>query len=169
MPLPDNPVVQAVSAGVVPAVSGPAAGGNPILDEIANANEALIASGLDLYQSVDGQTAVLFNPKMVSGDEIAAADQSGQLAAVAVPFEQVVLGMTGQEMPAASTGKPVAQPPPIKGTPEGFVSPGAATRGPGRVTQSLMKQRLKNLSGGPESGPSPGAGRIVNGIERGAV
>jgi hypothetical protein len=130
----------------------------------------LTRAGFGFYQSLDGQTGVVFNMLYVHPEELKAADAAGQLKKIAPDYDSVhhSISKSGRAHPALSgapvpTGlkaAPVPQPPQMSQEPP----PTANVPPPSAAAQkSLMGARIGNLAqGSPTSGPVPGAGRLLN-------
>lgn len=171
--LPDDllriPAFQAVVAGSPGAFSAVLSQfeKRPEAKIIAANSDGLMKAGFGLYRSLDGQTGVVFNQLFVSPDEIKGADAAGQLATIAPPFDQLNMevGQAGANNPVLAEGA----------RPEGFAAGMAApSAGPIEVSppaaaaqKSFATKRANNMQlGGPTSGASPGAGRLLNAILR---
>lgn len=161
------PAIQGLIAGQPGAVSAPIAEfakrGEAKL--VVEHKDALLKAGMGLYRSLDGQTGVIFNQLYVNPEEIKQADQAGQLLEVAPPFDVVnqalskaglahpVLSHSGEAPPAAA-GAPIPTPPQASAAPI-----------PASAQRKTQAARLANLApGGPTTGASPGAGRLLNAI-----
>jgi hypothetical protein len=112
-----------------------------------------------------GDLGVLFNRMAISDQEIMEADKAGKLIDIAPPFDVVntETSKAGQKHPILSaknpTGLKTAPVPSLTPPPIAPVEPAP----PVSSKQAVQKnQALK--PGGPTSGPSPGAGRILNNI-----
>lgn len=166
--LPDEliqiPAMQAVVAGSPGAFSAVLSQfeKRPEAKIIASNRDNLMKAGFGLYRSLDGQTGVVFNQLFVSPDEVKAADQAGELAAIAPPFDQL-----NMEVGQAGAANPVLA---ESARPEGFKAGAAApATGPAPMPASAQKsvatKRANNLQlGSPTSGPVPGEGRLLNTI-----
>lgn len=172
--LPDDlvriPAMQAVMAGSPGAFSAVLSQfeKRPEAKIIAANSDDLMKAGFGLYRSLDGQTGAVFNQLFVSPDEIKAADAAGQLATIAPPFDQLNMevGQAGANNPVLAEGA----------RPEGFAAGMAApAAGPielaspnppsASAQKSFATKRANNMQlGGPTSGASPGAGRLLNTI-----
>lgn len=169
--LPDDllqiPAMQAVVAGSPGAFSAVLSQfeKRPEAKIISANKDGLMKAGFGLYRSLDGQTGVVFNQLFLSPDEIKSADAAGQLATIAPPFDQLNMEVSG-----AGADNPVL----AEGArPEGFAAGMAApAAGPIEVSppaaaaqKSFATKRANNMQlGGPTSGASPGAGRLLNNI-----
>lgn len=170
--LPDDllqlPVVQSLLAGSPPAVSAP-------LQEFSKRGEAkviadnaptLMKAGMGFYKSLDGATGVIFNQMYVHGEEIKQADAAGKLQEVAPPYDAVegAVSKSGLAHPALSGKTPAA--PANAAIPTPPQAAQAPMQGmPASAQRKLATARVKNLDpGGPTSGASPGAGRLLNSI-----
>lgn len=174
--LPDEliqlPAMQAILAGKPAAVSAP-------IDDFAKRPEgALILknieplknAGFGMYRSLAGNLGVIFNSMHIHGNEIQAADKAGKLLDVAPPFDTVseMIAKSGANHPILTAGKPTGvKSAPMPETPQMSASV-PATQPAG--AKSRVVSRNKNLQlGSPTSGPSPGAGRLLNSILKGVV
>lgn len=165
------PAIQGLIAGEPGAVSVP-------IEEFSKRSEAkllveqkdsLMKAGMGFYRSLDGDTGVVFNRLYVNGEQIKQADQAGQLQEVAPPFDAVnqALAKAGLAHPALSSEGPPAGAPqaPIPTPPQASGAPMPAS-----AQRKLATARVANLApGGPTSGASPGAGRLLNSILKPAI
>lgn len=175
--LPDEvlqiPAIQGLITGEPAAVSAPLKefSKRGEAEVIAKNSQSLMKAGMGFYRSLDGQIGVVFNQMYLPGETLKQADQAGKLLEVAPPFDTVneALGKTGLAHPALASGGPPAGPavsgPPE--TPQAAQAPmqaGAAPL-PASAQRKLMSARVTNMQqGSPTSGPSPGAGRLLNSI-----
>lgn len=180
------PALQALIAGSPAALSFNQGFGNlPEAKEIAKHKDALLAAGIGFYRSLSGDLGVMFNQFHINGKDLQAADKQGKLLDVAPPFTQVndEVAKSGDQNPilsaqgvpkafadAKSTLEPpqsasgATPPPTVSANPAGASGPSAATE------NQLTSARLKALTpGGPTSGMSPGAGRVLNAIYKPVV
>lgn len=162
--LPDTllqmPVFQGLFAGQPPAVSIKFAefGQLPESATISKNKDGLIAAGINFYSNLAGDAGVLFNSRFISGEEIKAADASGELAGIAPPFAEV-----SQQIAASGEANPVLQAP-AEAMPPATVQP-AMPAPPAGVQKKVATARLKAAQpGAPSSGPRPGAGRLLASI-----
>jgi len=167
------PAIQAVFAGSPPAVSAPIAefAKVPEAKLIVKHKDQLLAAGMGFYKSLAGDTGVLFNQLHVHGDDLKAADQAGQLAQIAPSFDQINMAVakSGANHPVLNAKVPTgAKAPTPQAAPQinSPMAPQAAPKAPAAAAQrKLMTARVTNMQpGAPTSGPSPGAGRILNSI-----
>lgn len=171
--LPDEllqmPALQALFSGEPPAISAPLQefSKRPEAKLIVQNKDPLMEAGIALYRSLDGATGVIFNQFYVSPEDIKAADNAGRLAEIAPPFDAV-----STQVGQSGANNPVLRP---KQVPQGLatasISPPPQLPGPATAGQrQIVSQRAKNLStGGPTTGPKPGAGRLLNSLLRPAV
>lgn len=139
------PVVQAVALGQPPAIFATAEDKSPSIAILAKAAPALPKAGLALFSNK--KIGVLYNPQIVSTQEIAKAVRDDTIDTIAVPidmFEGAVAEIQGGGEPAApamgSAGVPVPSP---------------------KTGQKITTARLKNLQPStPTSGPKPGMGLL---------
>lgn len=142
---------------------------DPAAKLIVKNRDPLMRAGVGFYRSLDGQKGVVFNTLHISGDEVKAADQAGQLDAIAPPFAQV-----NAELAQSGAANPVLN----AQVPEGLAM-GAGTSGAAPMElesikpmaasaqKTLASKRANALTPqGPISGASPGSGRLVNAILR---
>lgn len=126
-------------------------------------------AGFGLYRSLDGSKGVLFNTLFVSPEEIQAADQSGQLEAIAPPFDELnaAIAQSGSANPVLQEG---ARPTGMKmgGTQPSSAMPmpaGSPKPMPSGAQKTLASKRAANMQlGAPTSGPEPGQGRLLNAL-----
>lgn len=151
--LREVPALQLLMNGSPPATFASRDAQFPELDVVAKHLKDLGKAGFGLYESRDGANIVMFNGLYVTPDELKAADEAGQLASVAVPYEEL---RSAFDQPSAPAGEPGAAPAPA--------APPVASGGPA-PQKSVTTARAKNISAGsPTSGPVPGQGRILNNI-----
>jgi hypothetical protein len=169
------PAVGALLAGSPPAVSMDikAMSGTPESRSIAKALPELMQAGLGLYKAKDGKTGVLFNQTRLHPQAVKAADKAGKLSEIAPSFEQVTakLAELGPEGHPALTAEPptgIAPPP----GPESPTPPQLATGmvPPAPVSKTMRSARVNAVQpGSPTSGPKPGAGRVINTLQKRVV
>lgn len=159
------PAFQALFAGQPPALSAPVADftKRPETKLVADNKSGLMKAGIGFYRSVGGDLGVVFNQMFVSGEELKAADAAGQLLEIAPPFDTVSASVAqsgannpvlNAQTPSGPRGAPVPTPPQSGGK-----SPSAASQ------RKVTAARVMNIQpGAPTSGPSPGAGRLLNSI-----
>lgn len=178
--LPDEvlqiPVMQGILAGIPPAVSAPLAEfeKRPEAKLIKDHFKGLQQHGIGLYRSLDGGIGVLFNQLKISGDQIKAADQGGQLLSLAPPWDEVnaSVGQSGGGNPVLAAGEPTGAattPPPVP--PQIASAPMAGGKPPSAAAQKKTQTaRLQSAQpGAPTSGPRPGSGRLLNSIMKPVV
>lgn len=165
--LNENPLIQAVTAGAPPAVSGSIEefSKRPETKLLTEHRDTLFEAGFGLYRSLDGGTGVLFNQRFINGEALKQADQAGQLQQVAPPFDTVEgeISKSGLKHPSLKppSGQAMAQPPPP--------AVASATSAPAPLPASAQRKgltaKISNVQpGSPTSGPVPGAGRLLNNI-----
>lgn len=176
--LPDEllqiPVFQALMSGAPGAVSAPIA----TLDKmpegkiISENAEALKQSGFGFYRALDKTTGVIFNGLFLAPEQLQQADQAGKLMEVAPAFSVVndAAAKAGAINPALTaqtpSGPPTAQPPVPPQSSSGMLPKPA----PASAHTKAASARLKNLApSSPTSGPTPGRGRILDGLLRPAL
>lgn len=140
------PVVQAVSTGQPPAIFATANDKSPSIALLSKAAPALPQAGLGLYSNK--KVGVLFNPQLISAQDIAKAVRDGTIDKIAVPidmFEGAVAEIQGAAPEAAAPAGAAGVP-----------APSAKTN------QKINTARLKNLApAAPTQGGKPGQG-ILN-------
>lgn len=148
------PVVQAVALGQPPAIFATAEDKSPSIAVLAKAAPALPKAGLALFSNK--KIGVLYNPQIVSTQEIAKAVRDGTIDTIAVPidmFEGAVAEIQGggeQTALAAPSASGVPAPSPKAG-------------------QKITTARLKNLQPTtPTGGPKPGMG-LLNDLLKPAI
>ncbi len=162
------PAMQALFAGAPPALSASLAdfAKRPETKLITGNKEALMKAGIGLYRSLAGDTGVLFNQLHINGEDLIQADKEGRLLEVAPPFDSIneATSKSGDQNPVISAsvpGGPKTATPALPASP----SPSAGGNQPAAVETQTNAARIKNLSpGGPTTGMSPGAGRVLNTI-----
>ena len=127
--------------------------------------------GFGLYRSLGGR-GVIFNQMYVHPEDLKAADKAGKLAELAPDFDKVndSLGKAGLDHPALAReqtpGAFAAATP--QAPPQAGQFPMVASPQQGQAadaTKKIMAARLNAANpGAPTSGPSPGAGRLMNSI-----
>lgn len=152
----------------------------PVAKEIFDHKEDLLKAGFALYRSLSGDVGVIFNQLYLHPEELKAADQAGQLMQIAPPLGQLnhATGAAGRNHPIFShAGVPGGpKPAPMPQVPQsGMAQPAPIAAGPGPtmpadVQRQLLQAKLANIPlGAPTSGPSPGAGRILNTLQKPVV
>lgn len=146
------PEIAALLQGTPPAIWTTRGDPSPEVATVIENLDAMVASGFGFYGGKDGETTVLFNTQHVSPEEIQAADNKGKLREFATSFAELKADLA----PAGSAPEaPSAAAPPSMAA----ASPGAG------FDKRVATKRLKNIAvGSPTSGPSPGAGRLMNSI-----
>lgn len=164
----ENPVMQGLVAGAPPAVSAS-------IKDFQKREEAklfidnkdlLMQAGMGLYRSLDGGTGVIFNQRFLNGEALKQADQAGQLAQVAPPFDSVEgeISKSGLNHPSIRGG---AQPTGAASAPPPMVAPASAALPPPPASsqRKALTAQISNLQpGSPTSGPAPGAGNLLRSI-----
>lgn len=156
------PAFAGLLAGKPAAVWNEVGRADPVGALIVENQEALKSAGFGFYGSTDKKTSVLFNSEFISGDELKKADADGTLREVAVPLQELLSSyesVIGEGGGGAAEGlPPMAAPGPV------------ANPAPAGVQTRLGSARLRNLAtGGPTSGPSPGAGRLQNSLQKNVI
>jgi hypothetical protein len=160
--LPDDvlqiPAVYALLHGAPPAVYALKSAQTPDIQTIVKNAKSLEGAGFGFYPSKDGALTVLFNGAYVSPDSLKKADAEGKLTEVVPSFDEVQANFQ-----SAISGNPPEAGAALPGAP---IAPTSAGAPPSSRTQNtLATARVKNLqTGSPTSGPTPGAGRILNNI-----
>ncbi len=180
------PAIQALFAGAPPALSAPVkeftVGKRDEAKLIKENLPALQEAGMGFYQSINKHLGVIFNQLHVHLADLQAADKAGKLTQLAPDFDHI-----NHAVSKSGTQNPVLH---VRGVPGGFKSPtpqappqmapgapgqaegpsmappvSAGPPAPASVQRKLNNARLTNLQpGAPTSGPSPGAGRLLNAI-----
>lgn len=116
-PAPDagalpSPFADVVS-GSIPAVLIPAIPAHgkpdPVQEFAANRFGDLLQAGLDYHETKD-QSVVLFNPKVISAEKVAAADRDGTLGKIAQPVDDIAAPGAAPAPDAAAAPVPDAAP-----------------------------------------------------------
>lgn len=134
---------------------------------IEDNKDAIQRAGVGFYRSIAGDMGVLFNQLHMAGQDLIEADKGGRLLELAPAFDEVnqAVSTSGEGNPVLSAQVPGGAK--TANVPAPAPSPAPA---PASVQNKLTTARLKNMSpGSPTSGPSPGAGRILNNIMKSAV
>jgi hypothetical protein len=172
------PTFMALISGAPPALSARIGKGhddNPAFDVIRKHKGLLQQAGFGFYKSLSGNLGVIYNSLYVHPQDILAADKAGQLQHVAPPADAIhhAIGKSGLANPVLRVNQPPGAPaqqrsitPPQTASGMLPVPSEQATPGPSAGVQNKDQQaRLTSLkSGGPLTGPSPGAGRLLNNI-----
>lgn len=152
--LKEVPALQLLMNGSPPATFAARDAQFPELETVAKHIKDLGEAGFGVYGTQDGANIVVFNGLYVTPDELKTADEGGQLASIAVPYEELrsAFDAPGDAASAPADGSAVMAPP----MPSGGAAP---------PQKSVTTARAKNISAGsPTSGPVPGQGRILNNI-----
>lgn len=146
------PVVQAVSIGQPAAVSATEADqDNPTVALLAGAAQDLPAAGLGLF--ADEKVAILFNPEMISPQEIAQAVKDGSVDKVAIPLGTLEKAMNDLIAEDGAAAAPVAG-----------QAPGQPASG--TTVNKVNSARVQNLKPqAPTGGAKAGQG-IINDLTR---
>lgn len=177
------PSFMALIAGAPPALSARIGKGhddNPAFEVIKEHKELLQQAGFGFYKSLSGQFGVIYNSLYIHPEDILAADKAGQLQHIAPPSNAIhhAIGKSGLANPILRVQNPPGAPAQQKSTAPPQTASGLlpvpsqqATAGPSAGVQDRGQQaRLTALkAGGPLTGPSPGAGRLMNQILRPVV
>lgn len=135
---------------------------------IQSAIPFLQKAGIGTYRSLGGDLAVLFNQFYISGQELKQADQAGKLLEVAPAFDQVNQSISGLGADAHPSLKERQVPGALKTAPANPPQSASPVSTPPPSAEKDIKAqqaRMKNMQpGAPTSGPSPGAGRLLNNI-----
>jgi hypothetical protein len=165
--LPDEliqePVMQALMSGSPPAVSGDikALENSPFGKLVGKYAQVLNRAGMGFYRSQQGNIGAMFNQLYIQPEAIMEADQKGALQEIAPPISEVekALAADPSKNPVLSASGPPTAPPVAP------PSPAPAGGGGAAPSPSLSTARRRNTQlGSPTSGPSPGAGRVLNAI-----
>lgn len=172
------PTFMALIAGAPPALSARIGKGhenNPSFEVIKKHKDALQKAGFGFYKSLSGDFGVIYNSLYIHPEDILAADKAGKLQQVAPPADAVhhAIGKSGlanpvlrvSNLPGAPAQRKSLAPPQ---TASGMlpVPSQSLTSGPSAGVQNKTQNaRLSALNAsGPLTGPSPGAGRLLNQI-----
>lgn len=163
------PALQLLLNGSPPATFAPKDAEFPEIGVIAKHIKELGKAGFGIYPTKDGQNIVFFNGLYITPEQVAQADEAGQLDAIAAPYGELRTALEGG---TAAAGDTEASPEAAGGIPTPSAVP-AASAGPSApaATQNKIAQaRLKNVAlGSPTSGPVPGQGRILSNIAKPVV
>lgn len=165
------PAMQALFAGQPAALSASLAdfSKRPEGKLIQSNKDVLMRAGMGLYRALDGDTGVLFNQMYLNGEELKSADQAGQLAQIAPPFDQVnsSVAQSGANNPVLNAGKPPGQfkTTPVKTPPQAASAVPTVPPASAGVQNQAQRARQKNMApSSPTSGPKPGSGRLLASI-----
>ncbi len=133
--------------------------------------DLLQQAGFGFYKSLSGHFGVIYNSLYIHLQDIQAADKVGQLQHIAPPADAIhhAIGKSGLANPILRVNQPPGAPAQQRSTtppqtasgllpvPSQQATPGVQNKG--------QQARLTSLkAGGPLTGPSPGAGRLLNNI-----
>ena len=171
------PTIMAMIAGAPPALSARIGKGhddNPAFEVIRKHKDSLQKAGFGFYKSLSGDFGVIYNSLYIHPEDILAADKAGKLQQIAPPADAVrhAIGKSGlanpilrlQNVPGGpAQRKSIAPPQTASGLlPVPSLSAAPASAG---VQNKAQNARLSALApSGPLTGPSPGAGRLLNQI-----
>lgn len=164
--LKEAPALQLLLNGSPPATFAPTDAEFPELKTVAKHIKDLGKAGFGVYGTKDGSNVVVFNGLYITPDEVKAADEAGQLEAIAAPYGELRTALEGG---AASAGATEASPEAPGGipTPSALPAAPAGPQPPAATQNRIASKRLSNVSlGSPTSGPAPGQGRILNNIAK---
>jgi|SRR6266568_2174378 len=169
-----RPIFMALIAGAPPALSARIGKGhddNPAFEVIKKHKDLLQQAGFGFYKSLSGHFGVIYNSLYIHLQDIQAADKVGQLQHIAPPADAIhhAIGKSGLANPILRVNQPPGAPAQQRSTtppqtasgllpvPSQQATPGVQNKG--------QQARLTSLkAGGPLTGPSPGAGRLLNNI-----
>ena len=165
--LPDEllekaPALGLLMEGAPPATYAAKDAEYPELKVVEKHIKELGKAGFGVYGTKDGNNVVLFNGLLITPEEIAAADEAGTLDQVATPYDQLRAEFGGADSQSGG-GAPASAD--VPGLPAGVAVSGASGGQPAGAQKATANARAKAIQpGAPSSGPSPGAGRILNNI-----
>jgi hypothetical protein len=142
--LANEPAIQSVVTGQPPAIYATIeeADSNPLVKSIIEKAPYLMNAGLAILS--DENVGVLFNPTLVSSEDIMTAISEGTLDSLAVP-----INMLSEALGEVTAGAPGAAPPPVVGG--------------GGPNPKVQKARAENLETQPPGNrANPAAGRVIN-------
>lgn len=142
-----------VLAGSVPAVSlAPLHGSktDPAQEFVVSNFEELTNAGLDYHETPDNHS-VLFNPKVISADQIDKADKAGELFRLAPLVKDLA-------QPGAETAPEAA---PQGQAPAAAPAPAGPLAGMQVTDPKIKTARLKNLAPAPTNQPNPVPGQLA--------
>lgn len=137
----------AVTRGEPPAVRVPdpqTASEDPIANYIETHLGDLVQAGLDVYEAMTVPELVVYNPSVISYDDLQAADEQGTLAELVPELNQ--LASLGPEMPAPAA-------------PPATIPAGRPTGGQGGTSHARAQQA--SLMAGTQRGSSTGGVDIL--------
>ncbi len=109
----NNPVIQPVLAGEIPAVRFMPDSKLPEVMSLRGHAKAVLAGGLNLYRTKSTGETIVFNPEKVSSEAIQAADAQNKIPETIPPAEELL----GGAKPGASEGSPAMPAPQSGGNP----------------------------------------------------
>lgn len=166
------PAFQAILVGQPAAFSTAIKSKNPSIDAIWDAREKLKGAGIAFYRSLSGDTGVVFNALHVHPQALQEADKAGNLLSIAPPFEQIEKALLSHPAshPILNPNFKPPETPPMAPTLQPAQSASSAPPPPASVQRGLASARQKLVApGGPTTGMSPGAGRVLNAINKPVV
>ncbi len=154
------PEVQKVLNGEPAAVKILRSERTPLTQKLSQNVPAVLKLGLSLYRTIDGEANVVFNNQILGADEVKAADEAGTLDDLAAPLSAI--SNEPVEKVSASPEKENGA------TPEEKIPVGPAPAPmPAKSQSKLTSARLTNLAPvGPTDRQTPGAGQILNDLQK---
>jgi len=158
------PAIYGLLQGKPSAIYAPKNQPDPDISTVLKHGKELINAGLRFYEAKSQPVNVLYNTLFLSDEDLAAADDGGELDKVAEPFADVRASFdslrtkkTGETGSAAPAGQPATAPAPVAmgGTPP-----------PASVQNKLATARIGALT--PENSTT-GRGRILTAIQKPVV
>lgn len=161
------PAVQWVSIGRPPGIRFRPQEYFPELRPLIKHAPELVKNGLGLYGAQSGDT-VLYNPIFIKPEELAAADEQGNLDQI-IPDYATLSGQTPQPVDDKLKAELVGEEDQSRQQLQDLVQapqPAPPTPVPAPPAQpAATAGRIKNMApGGPSSGPVPGQGRVLNAL-----
>jgi hypothetical protein len=151
------PLMKGLLEGAPPAVWTPIGTKGPEVETVLKNGPALNKAGFGFFRDEKEGLDVFYNSRFISPELVKAAAKKGKIKDVASPLAEVsaqIYGAVG-ETPGVST----------PGQPPAAVAASSVTAATGLPDTPVNTARLNNVQpGSPTSGPSPGAGRILNNI-----
>lgn len=145
----------------------------PLAKKVFEHKDDLLRAGFGLYRALDGDTGVLFNQLYVHPDQVKQADTAGKILEIAPPLRDLnskVETSGHEDHPILThdgvvpTGMATA---PVPDVPQATA---AVPPAPAAAIRKALSAKIAGLApGAPTTGAQPGAGRLVNSLQRPVV
>lgn len=115
---------------------------SPVFGPFVQNPKSLLKAGVGVYANQQSGVAAVFNPQVISKEEVQAVDQAGKLPEMLPPIDQV---LGGSSTAPAAEAAPAAQTPQV-----------AAPRARAAETEPIARQRAQQVKAKP-AGPAGGS------------